>query len=131
MSEKPTDIEPDRCSDECVKTVGTWQQLASFKTECSNDGSVADTSHSSCASAQMQLPILSHHILFYYHLLSYFRFSFSFPFHLSSSHQAAQAGPELRVFLSQCLSLRSQTCHTCLDNLIKDLGSFFFFYLQW
>lgn len=35
-------------SDESVKTVGNGKQFSSFKTGCSGDGSVADTSNSKC-----------------------------------------------------------------------------------
>lgn len=60
---------------------------------------------------------------------AFFLFFFSFSFYLSSPQKVAQAGPELRVYLSQCLSMISQTQHTCLDiSLMFGAVSFYF---QW
>lgn len=76
---------------------------------------------------------LQYFLIMYYFIIIFFHpfclFFFSFSFYLSRSQKVAQAGPDFRVFLSQCLSMRSQTHHTCLDVSLRFWAVSF--YLQW
>lgn len=64
QSERSAEVDLEGCSDEAMKRVGPGKHLASVKTECSRNGSVADILHSKCVSALLKLTTLSHHILF-------------------------------------------------------------------